>query len=145
VTHVVFLPSGIFFFFLLLALAFCPFFFGVVFFSNTSTAQMASSTNPTALVASSPNNTPISTETNTPLPTENQATYNPSPTSLSSFAQSISKLTKTNFLFWEHQIETYLQGHYLYGFVDGTKTPPYPDTSTSADGSLTISNDLVML
>jgi len=133
VTHVVFLPSGIFFFFLLLALAFCPFFFGVVFFSNTSTAQMAYSTKPTA------------TETNTPLPTENQATYNPSPTSLSSFAQSISKLTKTNFLFWEHQIETYLQGHYLYGFVDGTKTPPYPDTSTSADGSLTISNDLVML
>jgi hypothetical protein len=79
---------------------------------------------------------PISTETNPQSPSPNL-----SPASLSSFAQSISKLTQTNFLVWHHQIETYLHGHDLYGFVDGTKTPPHPYSSTSADGSLTISTD----
>jgi hypothetical protein len=84
---------------------------------------------------------PSSTETNTLIPTEIPINQNPSPASLSSFAQSISKLTKTNYLVWHHQLKTYLHGHDLYGFVDGTKTPPYPHTSTSANGSLPISTD----
>jgi hypothetical protein len=75
------------------------------------------------------------------LPTHNENNPNPSPASLSSFAQSISKLTQNNYLVWHHQLQTFLQGHDLYGFVDGTYKPPYPHTSTTIDGSLRISTD----
>jgi hypothetical protein len=92
-------------------------------------------------MAAPQSSSPSSTETTPPIPTVTNANQYPSPASLSSFAQSISKLTQTNYLIWHHQLETYLLGHDLYGFVDGTKTPPLPQTSTSADGSLTISTD----
>jgi hypothetical protein len=61
--------------------------------------------------------------------------------SFSHFAQSVLKLNKTSFLVWRGLLEPFLQGHDLYGFIDGTKTPSHPYTSTSPDRSITISTD----
>jgi hypothetical protein len=54
-------------------------------------------------------------------------------------------LNKGNFLVWRAQIEPYLRGHNLYGFVYGIDTPPYPNTSIISDGSLTIATNLDIL
>ncbi|KAJ0105009.1 hypothetical protein Patl1_18410 [Pistacia atlantica] len=36
------------------------------------------------------------------------------------------KLTKDNYLLWKTQIVPYLRGQRLFGFVDGTISPPLP-------------------
>jgi hypothetical protein len=83
---------------------------------------------------------PSSTDTTPPTPTA-MPPQHPSPASLSNFVQSISKLTKINYLVWYRQVEANFLGHDLYGFMDGTKTPPHVHSSTSDDGSITISTD----
>jgi hypothetical protein len=60
---------------------------------------------------------------------------------LSSFAQSITKLNKGNFMTWRGLVEPFLHGHDLYGFIDGTNTPPSTKVSTSPGGTLTVSTD----
>ena len=98
--------------------------------------------------SSSTTNTTENTTTNIPVTPVAPVNNNP-PTplqnipaaSLSHFAQSVPKLTKTSFLVWRSLLEPFLQGHDLYGFIDGTKTPPHPYTSTSPDGSIIISTD----
>jgi hypothetical protein len=85
--------------------------------------------------------TPNSTETNPNTPNLTQ-TQPPIPvTQLSSFAQSITKLHKDNFMRWRGLVEPFLKGHDLYGFIDGTNTPPSPQVSTSPNGTLTVSTD----
>jgi hypothetical protein len=91
-------------------------------------------------MTSSPSNTATPS---TPYITTNQNPTNQNnPTSpISKFVQSITKLKKRNFLVWRTQVEPFLLGHDLYGFIDGTNSSPKPDTSTSPDGSLTISTN----
>jgi hypothetical protein len=60
---------------------------------------------------------------------------------LSSFAQSITKLNKSNFMTWHGLVEPFLRGHDLYGFIDGTNTPPSTKVSTSPGGTLTVSTN----
>jgi hypothetical protein len=60
---------------------------------------------------------------------------------LSSFAQSITKLNKSNFMTWRGLVEPFLHGHDLYGFIDGTNTPSSTKVSTSPGGTLTVSTD----
>jgi hypothetical protein len=115
--------------------------------SSTSTETDSASpthyvNNPIPPTHNENNSIPFTQNVINPIPpTHNENNPNPSPTSLSSFAQSISKLTQNNYLVWHHQLQTFLQGHDLYGFVDGTNKPPHPHTSTTIDGSLHISND----
>jgi hypothetical protein len=101
--------------------------------------QMASSSTATQTEAN-----PItqnSTETN-PTTANLTQTQPPIPvTQLSSFAQSITKLHKDNFMSWRGLVEPFLKGHDLYGFIDGTNTPPSPQVSTSPNGTLTVSTD----
>uniref|UniRef100_A0A2N9EJB6 Reverse transcriptase Ty1/copia-type domain-containing protein n=2 Tax=Fagus sylvatica TaxID=28930 RepID=A0A2N9EJB6_FAGSY len=49
------------------------------------------------------------------------------------------KLTRDNYLLWKAQIIPYLKGQHLFGFVDGTETPPpefLPLTTTEPNHSL---------
>ena len=55
------------------------------------------------------------------LPSD-QSSPLPSPTNLSNFITV--KLNKDNYLLWKAQIMPYLHGQQLFGFVDGSVTPP---------------------
>ena len=63
-----------------------------------------------------------------------------SPHSLSPIHHLITiKLTRDNYLLWKAQIVPYLKGNHLFGFVDGTRTPPpefLPPTTTEPNLSL---------
>jgi hypothetical protein len=99
---------------------------------------MASSSTSTATHTET---TPNIIETNPITPNITQ-TQQPAPvTQLSSFAQSITKLHKENYMSWRGLVEPFLKGHDLYGFLDGTKIPPSPLISTSPTGTLTVSTD----
>jgi hypothetical protein len=91
-------------------------------------------------MASSSTNTETHTETNPSTPNFTQ-TQQPAVTQLSSFAQSITKLHKENYMSWRGLAEPFLKGHDLYGFLDGTKIPPSPLVSTSPTGTVTTSTD----
>jgi hypothetical protein len=52
-------------------------------------------------------------------------TQNTSPHSFSPVHHPITiKLTRDNYLLWKAQIVPYLKGQNLFGFIDGTQTPP---------------------
>jgi hypothetical protein len=111
------------------------------------------------MASSSSTETNTTTETNPSMPTIPQNPTTPiiphTPTTpnipqiqqpipvthLSSFAQSITKLNKENYLTWRGLVEPFLKGHDLHGFIDGTNTPPSPQVSTSPNGTLTVSTN----
>jgi hypothetical protein len=101
----------------------------------------------------SSSNTPPSTETNPSPAAENPNQHIPAApmanpnqniliAPLANFAQNITKLNKSNFLTWHGLVKPFLRGHDLYGFIDGTNTPPSPLVISSPDGALTFSTDL---
>ncbi len=63
-----------------------------------------------------------------------------SPYSLSPIHHLITiKLTRDNYLLWKAQIVPYLKGNHLFGFIDGTRTPPpefLPPSTTEPNLSL---------
>jgi hypothetical protein len=97
---------------------------------TTSTETNPNTTEPTQQLP------PINTQQFPPINTQQL----PPVTPISNFAQSITKLNKGNFMTWRRLVESFLCGHNLYGFIDGTNTPSL-QVSTSPSDTLTISTN----
>ncbi|XP_019179223.1 PREDICTED: uncharacterized protein LOC109174441 [Ipomoea nil] len=62
-------------------------------------------------------------------------------TTLSTAHHFISvKLTHRNFLFWRAQVVSFLNGHDLMGFIDGTNPCPPPTISSGEEEALRLPN-----
>lgn len=55
---------------------------------------------------------------------------------------NVTKLTSTNYIMWNHQVHSLLDGYDLAGYVDGSLE--IPSQTLTLDGEVTVNNDYLL-